>query len=108
MNDASDHVGLQPGSNGKLLGGITGKGFMPGRSGNPTGKRKGCVSLTATLKRNLRHGDARAIIRKLVNMARTGDLRATELIFERLDAGEVERRLADLEAAVERQNQRQS
>ena len=28
-------------NNGKLLGGVTGKGFMPGESGNPEGRPKG-------------------------------------------------------------------
>jgi hypothetical protein len=28
-------------TNGKLLGGCTGKGFMPGKSGNPKGRSKG-------------------------------------------------------------------
>lgn len=31
-------------NNGKLLGGITGKGFMPGQSGNPRGRPRNLVS----------------------------------------------------------------
>jgi hypothetical protein len=34
----SDHVGNNAQTTGKQHGGITGKGFMPGRSGNPTGR----------------------------------------------------------------------
>ena len=34
-------VNNQRENNGKLLGGITGKGFMPGESGNPAGRPKG-------------------------------------------------------------------
>ena len=30
-------------NNGKMLGGITGKGFMPGVSGNPSGRPKGTM-----------------------------------------------------------------
>lgn len=108
MNDETHHVGLQPGFNRKRPGGVTGKGWRPGVSGNPAGKRRGHASLTAALKRGLSRVDAEAIVVKLIALAKEGDLRATELIFERLDAVEVERRLADLEAAVERQNQRQS
>ena len=35
-----NNVDNQQESNGKLLGGITGKGFMPGVSGNPEGRPK--------------------------------------------------------------------
>ena len=33
-------VAKQPDSNGKIPGGVTGKGFMPGQSGNPGGRPK--------------------------------------------------------------------
>ena len=33
-------VGNNEESTGKMLGGITGKGFMPGKSGNPSGRPK--------------------------------------------------------------------
>lgn len=33
-------VELNVANNGKMLGGITGKGFMPGKSGNPGGRKK--------------------------------------------------------------------
>jgi len=50
-------VALQRPRNGeKKPGGITGKGFMPGHSGNPTGKRLGSVSPTAALKRPVTFG----------------------------------------------------
>ena len=35
----------------KCKGGITGKGFMPGVSGNPGGKKKGTVGIPAMLRR---------------------------------------------------------
>ena len=39
---------------GKLLGGITGKGFMPGISGNPKGRTPGTgLSITTEIKREL-------------------------------------------------------
>lgn len=34
----------------KQLGGITGKGFMPGQSGNPNGRPKGSISVIGRLK----------------------------------------------------------
>jgi hypothetical protein len=48
-------VSNQPGNNGhngiKRLGGITGKGFMPGKSGNPLGRAKGPTLMTLIRKR---------------------------------------------------------
>ena len=41
LTDKGIIVDNQPNNNDKLLGGITGKGFMPGHSGNPKGRPKG-------------------------------------------------------------------
>jgi hypothetical protein len=95
-------------SNGKRLGGCTGKGWQPGQSGNVRGRRPGGASLTAALRRTLTREDAEEIARKLVALAKSGDLRAVQILFERLDAVEVERRLADLEAVVQKQSQGQN
>jgi hypothetical protein len=38
----------------KQEGGITGKGFKPGQSGNPAGRPKGSISLTSMIKKRLR------------------------------------------------------
>ena len=94
-------------SNGKRLGGITGKGWQPGQRGNARGQRPGGASLTAALRRKLTRKDAEEIVQKLITLAKSGDLRAVQILFERLDAVEIEQRLADLEAAVQKQNQRQ-
>ena len=37
----------------KKLGGATGKGFLPGKSGNPNGRPLGTVSVTEAIKRKL-------------------------------------------------------
>ncbi len=49
-------VEIQRASNGKLIGGVTGKGFVPGKSGNPNGKPRG-VTFSAEVKAWLRQRD---------------------------------------------------
>src|SRR5664280_1031858 len=100
---ASDAVALQRDSNGKLHGGVTGKGFRPGHSGNPSGKRKGTVSLAAALARSLTRQDARAICRKLISLAKDGDVPALKLLFDRLDTVDIEQRIFELEQKLEQQ-----
>jgi hypothetical protein len=36
-------------NNGRTTGGVTGKGFMPGQSGNPRGRPKGLAKATREL-----------------------------------------------------------
>lgn len=84
MSEASHSVGLQPGSNGKVLGGITGKGFMPGRSGNPTGRRKHSPSLRAALKRTATRSDCEQVASRLIALAKEGEAKATRLLAELL------------------------
>lgn len=85
---------------------VRGRPWPKGMSGNPSGRRKGTVSLTAALKRLLTTEDASAIVRKVVDLAKNGDLRAIELLFQRLDDAAVERRIRDLEEAMTRINGR--
>ena len=86
----------------KMPGGCTGRGWQPGQSGNARGRRPGSASLTAALRRKLTRKDAEEIVQKLITLAKGGDIRAVQILFERLDAVEVERRLAELEEAVYR------
>ena len=99
----SDAVALQRENNAKLHGGVTGKGFRPGQSGNPRGKRKGTVSLAAALARSLTRTDARAICLKLIALAKDGDVPALKLLFDRLDTVDIEQRIFELEQKLEQQ-----
>jgi hypothetical protein len=73
-------------SNGqKMPGGITGKGFLPGKSGNPGGRKRGAVNLTAQLKSRLTQEDAVAIVARLIGLAKAGDLAAVKLLLDRID-----------------------
>ncbi|MCX6923057.1 MAG: DUF5681 domain-containing protein [Verrucomicrobia bacterium] len=79
-------VGLQRENNGgKKPGGCTGKGFKPGQSGNPSGKRKGVVSPTAALKRALSREDADRIAKAVIDLAAKGDPTALRVLFDRCD-----------------------
>jgi len=82
---ATGSVGLQRGINAKRPGGVTGKGFQPGQSGNPSGKRKNCVSLSAALKRALTPETADEIAASLISAAKAGNLGAAKIILDRLD-----------------------
>lgn len=72
------------------VGGITGKGFRPGQSGNPNGRPKG-RSLTARLrtiigretKDGKDYGDL--VMEVLVKAALKGDMKAMGYILDRVD-----------------------
>lgn len=65
--------------------------YVPGTSGNPSGRPKGSASLVAALRRELeRRTDAgspglEAVAARLVDLAIAGDIRAVREIADRLD-----------------------
>ena len=69
----------QPASNLPKLGGATGKGFMPGQSGNPGGRAKGL----ARYVRELVGDDGQIIAEFMLNVLHD----TTATIKERMDAG---------------------
>src|SRR5580700_10830960 len=61
--------------------------WKKGQSGNPTGRRKGSVSLAAALQKMLLKEPEKleSVARTLVDAAIAGDVSAARLLFERLD-----------------------
>lgn len=67
-SDKSSGVGNQRNYN---EGGITGKGFKKGKSGNPSGRPKGSVSIAATLRNLITQEQADQIASDLIAQATT-------------------------------------
>lgn len=58
--------------------------FKKGRSGNPQGRPKGSLNRATVAAQQLFEGEAEAIARKVVEMAKAGDATAMRLVLERL------------------------
>ncbi len=78
----------------KAIGGITGRGFMPGQSGNPGGRPKGSVKLSTCYERSLArpYPDdaqgrtyAQVIADKAVELAAAGDIAAIKEVTDRTE-----------------------
>lgn len=79
----------------RLLGGVTGKGFMPGESGNPNGRPKGTRNLNTIVTEALQKmaKDTKgnpmlieeALVQKIIKMALDGDRKMIELIWNYRD-----------------------
>jgi hypothetical protein len=87
-------VQIQRKNNGKKLGGITGKGFLPGQSGNPGGRPKGSVKISSAYERSLARlvpGDpegrtyAQFIADKNVELAAEGNIAAIKEVTDRVE-----------------------
>jgi hypothetical protein len=64
---------------------VRGRPFPKGVSGNPSGRRKGAVSIAGVLKAKLSRPDAERICGQLIKQAMAGDIQAVKLIFDRID-----------------------
>ena len=58
--------------------------FQKGQSGNPAGRPRGSRNKTTVLLQNLLEGEAEAIARKAIEMAKAGDIAAIRVCMDRL------------------------
>lgn len=58
--------------------------FQPGQSGNPAGKPLGARHKTTLLAEKLMADDAEAIVKKIVEAAKAGDMTAARLVLDRI------------------------
>jgi hypothetical protein len=61
-----------------------GRPFQPGRSGNPGGRPKGARNRATIAAETLLEGEAQALTRKAVELAKGGDTMALKLCLERI------------------------
>jgi len=79
-----------------------GRPFEPGRSGNPNGRPKGSRNQATLLAESLLEGEVEAVICKVIEKAKEGDMTALRLCLDRLLAPRRERRVAfELPAKIE-------
>lgn len=64
-------------------GAIQGR-FQKGQSGNPAGRPKGSLNRASIMVRELLADEAESITRKLIELAKNGEIAAIRLIVERL------------------------
>jgi hypothetical protein len=58
--------------------------FKPGQSGNPNGRPKGARNATTIAIEELLEGEAEALTRKAIDLAKAGDMQALRLCMDRL------------------------
>ena len=58
--------------------------FKPGQSGNPAGKPRGAKNRTTVMAQALLEGEAEILVRKLIDLAKGGDIQALKVCVDRL------------------------
>lgn len=61
-----------------------GKPFKPGQSGNPAGKPPGTKNRATVLAQALFDGEAETLTRKIIELAKNGDMQALKVCVDRL------------------------
>jgi Family of unknown function (DUF5681) len=65
--------------------------FLPGQSGNPAGRPPGSRNKRSLISEAMLEGEPQAVMRRLVDTALDGDLRAIRLLIDRLEPVRKER-----------------
>ena len=78
MSDA----GKQPDNSGKR---VVGKPFPKGVSGNPSGRPKGALSITAKLRELLQSDDGEAFAKAFMRYAKAGKFPFAKEVIDRID-----------------------
>ena len=82
-----------------------GRPFQPGQSGNPGGRPKSEVSITAWLKRICAdENEAEALARAIINQAKEGNSAAIKAVLDRVDGAVVQEVRAKVETDPGLQN----
>lgn len=77
-----------------------GRPFQPGQSGNPGGRPKSEVSITAWLKKICAdENEAEALARAIINQAKEGNSAAIKAVLDRVDGAVVQEVRAKVETA---------
>jgi Family of unknown function (DUF5681) len=63
---------------------LRGRPFVPGTSGNPSGRPRGARNKATIAAEALLEGEAEALTRKLIDKAKEGDISALRLSFDRI------------------------
>ncbi|MCJ2021193.1 DUF5681 domain-containing protein [Methylobacterium sp. E-065] len=63
---------------------MVGRPFVKGQSGNPSGKPRGCRHRVSKAVESLLDGEAKALTRKAISMAKSGDGPALRLCLDRI------------------------
>jgi hypothetical protein len=61
-----------------------GKPFKPGQSGNPAGKPTGTKNRATVMAQALFDGEAETLTRKIIELAKSGDMQALRVCIDRL------------------------